>query len=151
METFQIPRRRVKEYFGIARSTLYRWLHKIEDHEHSPAEPANKTPLEIAALIWEITKANVNWGKLRISNQLALLNIFISASTVRNILKRSKPRKGSPFGSIAKGSEGKKKYRKIPARPVRPRCGSQTLWQTRHCRRSPSATTSAVVRRRKSR
>ncbi len=31
MEIFQIPRRRVTEYFGIARSTLYRWLHKIED------------------------------------------------------------------------------------------------------------------------
>ena len=28
METFQIPRRRVTEYLGIARSTLYRWLHK---------------------------------------------------------------------------------------------------------------------------
>ncbi len=25
METFQIPRRRVTEYLGIARSTLYRW------------------------------------------------------------------------------------------------------------------------------
>jgi transcriptional regulator with PAS, ATPase and Fis domain len=34
METFQIPRRRVTEYFGIARSTLYRWLHKIEDQQH---------------------------------------------------------------------------------------------------------------------
>jgi len=27
METYQIPRRRVSEYYGIARSTLYRWLH----------------------------------------------------------------------------------------------------------------------------
>jgi len=29
METYQIPRRRVSEYYGIARSTLYRWLHNI--------------------------------------------------------------------------------------------------------------------------
>ena len=35
METFQIPRRRVKEYLGIAKSTLYRWLHKIEPKKQS--------------------------------------------------------------------------------------------------------------------
>ena len=31
MEIFQIPRRRVTEHLGIAKSTLYRWLHKIEE------------------------------------------------------------------------------------------------------------------------
>jgi len=56
METYQIPRRKVTEYFGIARSTLYRWLHKIEDQQQTSI-PANKTPLEIAVLIWEITKS----------------------------------------------------------------------------------------------
>ena len=86
METFQIPRRKVTEYIGVSRSTLYRWLHKIIDDEHTHI-PTNKTPKEIAALIWEITKSNINWGRVRIANQLALLNIFISASTVRNILK----------------------------------------------------------------
>ncbi len=91
METFQIPRRKVTEYFGVARSTLYRWLHKIEDQKQS-SDPANKTPMDIASLVWEITKCNVSWGRIRIANQLALLNIFISASTVRNILQRPKPR-----------------------------------------------------------
>ena len=76
METFQIPRRRVTEYFGIARSTLYRWLHKIEDQQQS-SSPANKTPMEIASLVWEITKSNVSWGRIRIANQLAMLSIFI--------------------------------------------------------------------------
>ncbi len=90
METYQIPRRKVTEYFAIARSTLYRWLHKIEDQQQTSI-PANKTPLEIASLVWEITKCNVSWGRIRIANQLALLNIFISASTVRNILNRPKP------------------------------------------------------------
>ena len=70
METFHIPRRRVTEYFGVARSTLYRWLHKIEDQKQS-SSPANKTPLEIAVLIWQITKSNINWGRIRIANQLA--------------------------------------------------------------------------------
>ena len=85
METYQIPRRRVTEYLGIAKSTLYRWLHKIEEQKQSKT-PANKTPMEIAAFVWEITKVNVSWGRVRIANQLGLLNIFISASTVHNIL-----------------------------------------------------------------
>jgi transposase-like protein len=57
IEAFQIPRRKVSRYFGIARSTLYRWLHKIEDQKPTDA-PTNKTPTEIASLVWEITKAN---------------------------------------------------------------------------------------------
>lgn len=35
IEAFQIPRRKVSRYFGIARSTFYRWLHKIEDQKAS--------------------------------------------------------------------------------------------------------------------
>jgi transposase-like protein len=85
MEAFQIPRRKVSRYFGIARSTLYRWLHKIEDQKPS-GMPANKTPTAIAALVWEITKVNLSWGRVRVANQLRLLGIFLSASTVRNIL-----------------------------------------------------------------
>ena len=67
METFQVPRRRVTEYLGIAKSTLYRWLHKIQEQQQS-STPHNKTPLEIAALVWDITKANVNWGRMRCQN-----------------------------------------------------------------------------------
>ena len=92
MEAFQIPRRRVTKYLGIARSTFYRWLGKIEAKKQSNS-PANKTPMAIASLVWEITKANISWGRVRIANQLGLLNLFISASTVRNILDRSKPPK----------------------------------------------------------
>ena len=114
METFQIPRRRVTEYFGIARSTLYRWLHKIEDQQQTSI-PANKTPLEIAVLIWEITKSNIDWGRVRIANQLALLNIFISASTVRNILNRPKPLKPDGFPVASTKTEEKIEARSIPA------------------------------------
>jgi DNA invertase Pin-like site-specific DNA recombinase len=79
MEAFEIPRRKVSRYFGIARSTLYRWLHKIEDEKPSGA-PANKTPTEIASLVWEITKANRSWGRIRVANQLKLLGIFLAAA-----------------------------------------------------------------------
>jgi len=114
METYQIPRRRVNEYFGLARSTLYRWLHKIEDQQQTSI-PANKTPMEIASLVWEITKSNVNWGRIRIANQLAVLNIFISASTVRNILQRPTPRRSPTSSSIQKETNEKEQARSIPA------------------------------------
>ncbi len=114
METFQIPRRRVTEYFGIARSTLYRWLHKIEDQQQTGI-PANKTPLEIAVLIWEITKSNIDWGRVRIANQLKLLNIFISASTVRNILQRPKPQNTPTSFKIQREAKEKTESRSIPA------------------------------------
>jgi transposase InsO family protein len=113
METFQIPRRRVTEYFGIARSTLYRWLRKIEEQAQSRI-PVNKTPMEIASLIWQITKTNISWGRVRLANQLALLHIFISASTVRNILSRPKPPK-QPLSQGKSEKTAYKKGRSIPA------------------------------------
>ena len=114
LETFQIPRRKVTEYLGIARSTLYRWLHKIEEQKPSQP-PVNKTPMDIASLVWEITKANVSWGRVRVANQLGLLNIFISASTVRNILKRPKPRKTPDSAAKSKKEKSTTKARSIPA------------------------------------
>ncbi len=99
IEAFQIPRRKVSRNFGIARSTLYRWLHKIEDQK-SFDSPVNKMPAEIATLVWEITKTNLSWGRIRIANQLRLLGIFLSASTARNILQRPKPR-NTPTSSAA--------------------------------------------------
>lgn len=66
-------------------------------------------------LVWEITKANLSWGRIRIANQLALLNIFISASTVRNILQRPKPRNAPVSPTILEKSEEKLEARSIPA------------------------------------
>ena len=77
--------------------------------------PANKTPVEIASLIWEITKSNINWGRVRIANQLALLNIFISAYTVRNILHRPRPRNTPASPATATKSQEKSEARSIPA------------------------------------
>jgi hypothetical protein len=98
---------------GIAKSTLYRWLHKIEE-QRPPRIPANKTPVEIAALVWEITKANLSWGRVRVANQLALLNIFLAASTVRNILNQPIPRTG-PRPSPKQKIVEEDKTRSIPA------------------------------------
>jgi transposase len=90
VEYFQIPRRRASDYLGIARSTLYRWVRRIDDA--APASvPRNRTPNQMAQLVWEIAKANLSWGRVRIANQLGLLDVFLAASTVRNILSRPKP------------------------------------------------------------
>ena len=92
MEYFQISRRQVTKTFGIARSTLYRWLKRIDDVPNSTQHPWNKTPESLAALVWRISKDNIDQGRVRIiANQLKLLNIFLAASTVRNILQRPKP------------------------------------------------------------
>ena len=114
IEAFQIPRRKVSRYFAIARSTLYRWLHKIEDKKPS-GTPVNKTPTEVATLVWEITKANLSWGRIRIANQLKLLGIFLSASTVRNILERPKPRNTPAAPATPEKTEEKPESRSIPA------------------------------------
>jgi transposase InsO family protein len=114
IEAFQIPRRRVSRYFGIARSTLYRWLHRIEDQK-PPSAVANRTPTEIATLVWEITKANLSWGRIRVANQLKLLGIFLAASTVRNILHRPKPRNAPTSATTPETTAEKPEARSIPA------------------------------------
>ena len=104
MEYFQISRRQVTKTFGIARLTLYRWL------KHIGQQPWNKTPEPLAALVWRIANDNIDWGRVRISNQLKLLNIILAASTVRNILQRPKlrnpptvPCSKKPFAKNNKG------------------------------------------------
>lgn len=113
MEFFQIARHRVSEHLGIARSTLYRWLHSIEDKSRT-ATPANKTPAQIAVMVWEIAQANADWGRVRIANQLALLKILLSASTVRNILNQPKPPSGPKKVFEPKRRE-EKNARSVPA------------------------------------
>ncbi len=50
MEYFQIPRRQVTKTFGIARSTLYHWLKRIDDTPNSVQHPWNKTSESLADL-----------------------------------------------------------------------------------------------------
>ena len=115
MEYFQIPRRQVKKTFGIARSTLYHWLKRIDDIPKSTKHPWNKTPELLATLVWRISKDNIDWGRVRISNQLKLLNIFLSASAVHNILNRPKPQNPAPTARSEKPAEKNSKGCRIPA------------------------------------
>jgi len=95
MAYYDVLRRRVADHFLIARSTLYRWLHAAErgdlKEKRKPTESPRKTPVELARMIWDIFEANPHFGRDRIANILWLLGVFISASTVRNILLQPKP------------------------------------------------------------
>jgi len=57
----------------------------------------------------------LSWGRIRIANQLKLLGIFLSASTVRNILQRPRPRNTPAFPVAAERTQEKAESRSIPA------------------------------------
>jgi hypothetical protein len=83
LETFQVPRRKVHEVFGIARSTLYRWLRGIEEQaspKKLPSSMASRTPHEIAEWVWDLAMANARWGRTRIALQLRCLKEIGRAS-----------------------------------------------------------------------
>jgi transposase InsO family protein len=119
MEYFRIPGRRLRETLGVSRSSVRRWLKGFEEgklgRRNEPKEPVNKTPREIAQLIWEIFRENPLWGRHRIAMVVWGLGVFIAASTVRNILLRPKPRaEGTPAAAAGKPEE--KQPRQIVAR-----------------------------------
>jgi len=107
IEYYQIPKRRVKETFGVARSSVHRWLKAFQQGKaggrRPAAEPVNKTPREIAELIWEIFEENPYVGRNRVANILWLLGVFVAASTVRNVLLQPKPRT-APAAAKAKAT-----------------------------------------------
>ena len=53
---FDVPRRRVNEWFGVARSTFYRWLERIDGRAKRTREAWNRTTAAIAALVWEVAQ-----------------------------------------------------------------------------------------------
>ncbi len=108
MEYYGISKRRVKETLGVARSTVHRWLKAFQEGKQGgrrPAsEPVNKTPREIAELIWDIFARNPMWGRHRMAMTLWVLGVFISATTVRDILLRPRPEASSPVPAQAQES-----------------------------------------------
>jgi len=106
VQYFQIPGRRLKETLGVSRSSVRRWLQGFQEGElgkrNEPKEPVNKTPREIAELIWEVFRQNPLWGRWRIAMTLWGLGVFVAASTVRNILLRPRPEASAPAPAQAK-------------------------------------------------
>lgn len=101
MEVFQVPRRQVRRVFGIARSTYYCWLDQAEDgtltgQKTSGSSPANKTNEEVASLVWRIFASNPHLGREKIAQMVQRLNVFLSPSGVRHVLRRARPQGSSP-------------------------------------------------------
>jgi transposase InsO family protein len=66
------------------------------------SEPVNKTPREIAQLVWDIFRRNPLWGRHRIAMAVWALGVFVSATTVRDILLRPRPKRSAPEAACAK-------------------------------------------------
>lgn len=108
---FNIPRRRVKEHFGVARSSLQRWLRRADKgdfvEDGRKRQSPGRTPAEIAGLVWEMFSANPHWGRHRIAMAIWALGVFVAASTVRNVLRRPRPRKAPAAVAQPKPAETK--------------------------------------------
>jgi len=118
MEYFQIPQRRLRRTLGVSRASVHRWIKALQDgsvgKRQALRQPANKTPHEIAELIWEIFRQNPMWGRHRIAMTVWGLRVFIAASTVRNILQRARPTRASAHVAVVE--KAKENPRQIVAR-----------------------------------
>jgi transposase InsO family protein len=118
IEYFGIPRRQIPKCFGVARSTVWRWLRRLHDGIGLCGRKCQlsmrRTSEELERLLWEMASANAGWGRRRIALVLGTLGIFLAASTVRNILLRPRPQpKGAP--AAAAGGPEERKPRQIVA------------------------------------
>ena len=69
--------------------TLRRW-HKAQDQQHRRAAgaPRKAAAAEKEALVLQMARENPHWGRKRLAAQVRLAGITISASRVRQILKK---------------------------------------------------------------
>lgn len=90
----------LEDLFGYSFRTISNWLTLfnrfgllgIFPKGQLPWSSRFKTPVEIVQLVWKIYKDNPSWGRWKIAQAIWLLSIFISPSTVKNILKYPRPR-----------------------------------------------------------
>ncbi len=112
VEYFGIPRRRIPEYLGVARSTVWRWLRRLQDGiglcGRRCQASMHRTAEQLERLVWAIRDLNPKWGRRRIAMVLGTLGIFLAASTVRNILLRPRPRPAGAPAAAAREPEEKK-------------------------------------------
>ncbi len=118
IEYFGLSRRQIPKYFGVARSTVWRWLRRLQDGVGLCGRKCQgcvrRTSEELIRLVWQVHELNPEWGRRYIARVLGTLGIFLAASTVRNILLRPKPRpEGTP---AAAGKPEEKRPRQIVAR-----------------------------------
>ncbi|MBN2329715.1 MAG: helix-turn-helix domain-containing protein [Candidatus Omnitrophica bacterium] len=75
-EYFRVSTREITKQIGVTRSTIYRWMRKMEDTSSKKTEPANKTPIELVRLVWEIAKTNplfIGWRSAEVHTEPKIL------------------------------------------------------------------------------
>jgi len=119
IDYFGIPRRQIPKCLGVAHSTVWRWLRRLQDGIGLSGRKCQacvrRISEELARLVWEFHELNPEWGRRRIALVLGTLGVFLAASTVRSILLRPRPRpKGAP--AAASGEPTQSRPRQIVAR-----------------------------------
>ncbi|MFA5794299.1 MAG: DDE-type integrase/transposase/recombinase [Candidatus Brocadiia bacterium] len=94
---FDVPLLKVENYLPISRTTVINYLNQLKSGISSLASrirsyhaSPNRTPVSIAHLIWEIHDDNPQWGRWKIALAIQKIGIYVSPSTVRNILNSSR-------------------------------------------------------------
>ncbi|MCK5578571.1 MAG: transposase family protein, partial [Planctomycetes bacterium] len=95
---FDVSLRKVRQYLPISRTSVIKYLNqlqggilnlasRIRKYHTSP----NRTPVSIVSLVWEIHQDNPYWGRWKIALAIWKIGVYVSPSTVRNILNSPKP------------------------------------------------------------
>ena len=99
-EYFQVPRRHIRESLGVSRSSVHLWLRSLRaglpGRWRRRRRPVNRTPEEIASLVWEVFSQNPTWGRHRIAMTVWAIGVFVSPTAVRDILLRARPEQPAP-------------------------------------------------------
>lgn len=92
--------RRLWASFLVTPETVLRWHRDLVRRKWTQTRPCGRPPLagEVVALIERLARENPRWGYQRIQGELKKLGIAVSASSVRNVLRRAglhpAPRRG---------------------------------------------------------
>ncbi|MBI4834414.1 MAG: transposase family protein [Planctomycetes bacterium] len=95
---FNISLSKIKEYLPISKTSVINYLRQLQKGISNLASRRRisyispyRTPLCITALIWEMHGDNPHWGRWKIAFAIWKLGVYVSPSTVRNILNSPKP------------------------------------------------------------
>lgn len=96
---FDLSSGKIKNYLPISKTSVLIYLQQLQYGLSNLASrirryttSPNRTPVRIAQLIWEMHEDNPHWGRWKIAFAIWRLGIYVSPSTVRNILNTPKPK-----------------------------------------------------------
>lgn len=95
---FDISLRKIRQYLPISKTAVINYLKQLQSGISNLASRRRasfispyRTPVGITGLIWEIHEDNPHWGRWRIALAIWKIGVYVSPSTVRNILNLPKP------------------------------------------------------------